>query len=67
MLFYSGINRTAHKIASGYVNTLTNSKKEYIQKIVEHVNEGEKVIMSGNIDDFGKLLHSAWNLKKKTK
>ena len=65
VLFYSGINRTAHKIASGYVNTLTSSKKEYIQKIVEHVNEGEKIIMSGNIDDFGKLLHSAWNLKKK--
>ena len=64
VLFYTGITRTAHKIASSYVNKLTNSKKEYIKNIVEHVKEGEKIIMSKNIDDFGKLLHSAWFLKK---
>ncbi len=64
VLFYTGINRTAHTIASSYVNKLTNSKKEYIKNIVEHVDEGEKIIMSKNIDDFGRLLHSAWVLKK---
>ena len=65
MLFYSCISRTAHTIASGYVNKLTNSKKEYIKNIIEHVDEGERIIMSKNIDDFGELLHSAWILKKK--
>ena len=65
VLFYSGISRTAHTIASEYVNKLTNSKKEYIKNIVEHVDEGERIIMSKNIDDFGELLHSAWILKKK--
>ena len=65
VLFYSGISRTAHTIASGYVNKLTNSKKEYIKNIIEHVDEGERIIMSKNIDDFGELLHSAWILKKK--
>ncbi len=65
VLFYSGISRTAHTIASGYVNKLTNSKKEYIKNIVEHVDEGERILMSRNIDDFGELLHSAWILKKK--
>ena len=65
ILIYTGINRTAHKIASRYVKKLTNTKKKYIENIVEHVDEGEKILMSGNIDDFGKLLNSSWLLKKK--
>ena len=65
VLIYTGINRTAHKIASSYVNKLSSSKKNYIEKICEHVTEGEKLLNSGNIDDFGKLLNHAWILKKK--
>ena len=67
VLIYTGINRTAHKIASSYVNKLSSSKKNYIEKICEHVTEGEKLLNSGNIDDFGKLLNHAWILKKKLK
>ena len=65
VLIYTGINRTAHKIASSYVKKLTTNKKNYIKNILEHVHEGEKILMSGNIDDFGKLLNSSWTLKKK--
>ena len=65
VLIYTGINRTAHKIASSYVKKLTTTKKNYIKNILEHVYEGEKILMSGNIDDFGKLLNSSWTLKKK--
>ncbi len=65
LLVYTSINRSAHKIASNYVNKLTKSKKEYIKNITEHAEEGEKLLYSGNIDDFGKLLHSAWMMKKK--
>ena len=65
VLIYTNINRTAHKIASSYVKKLTTSKKNYIKNILEHVDEGEKILMSGNIDDFGKLLNSSWTLKKK--
>ena len=65
VLIYTRINRTAHKIASSYVNKLTTTKKNYIKNILEHVHEGEKILMSGNIDDFGKLLNSSWTLKKK--
>lgn len=64
ILIYTGINRTAHKIASTYVNKLSTSKKLYIKKIMNHVSEGEKILNSGNIDDFGRLLHSAWIEKK---
>ena len=65
VLIYTRINRTAHKIASSYVNKLTTTKKNYIKNILEHVHEGEKILTSGNIDDFGKLLNSSWTLKKK--
>jgi len=65
VLIYTGINRTAHKIASSYVKKLTTNKKNYIKNILEHVHEGEKILMSGNVDDFGKLLNSSWTLKKK--
>jgi D-glycero-alpha-D-manno-heptose-7-phosphate kinase len=65
ILIYTGIQRTAHKIASSYVKKLTSSKKNYIKNILEHVDEGEQIIKSGDIDDFGKLLHSSWDFKKK--
>ena len=65
ILIYTSISRTAHHIASGYVKKLTKSKKKYINEIIEHVDEAEKILNSGNIDDFGKLLNSAWGLKKK--
>jgi len=65
LLIYTSINRTAHEIASSYVNKLTKSKKKYIESIITHVNAGEKILKTGNIDDFGELLHSSWMLKKK--
>ena len=65
LLIYTGINRTADKIASTYASKLSSTKKEYITKICEHVSEGEKLLNSGKIDEFGKLLNNAWFLKKK--
>ena len=65
LLIYTGINRTADKIASTYASILSSTKKEYITKICEHVSEGEKLLNSGKIDEFGKLLNNAWFLKKK--
>ena len=64
ILIYTGINRTAHKIANKYVNKLTNEKKDHINRILEYVNQGEKILNSGDIDNFGSLLHNAWMEKK---
>ena len=65
VLIYTGINRTAHYIAQKYVRKLTSTKKNYINKIVSYVDQGEKILNSGNIDDFGRLLNEAWQEKKK--
>ena len=64
VLIYTGINRTAHYIAQKYVGKLTSTKKNYINKIVSYVDQGEKILNSGNIDDFGRLLNEAWQEKK---
>jgi D-glycero-alpha-D-manno-heptose-7-phosphate kinase len=65
VLIYTGIARTAHKIASSYASKLSTTKKKYIKSICEHVTEGENLLNSGKIDDFGNLLNHAWILKKK--
>ena len=65
LLIYTGINRTANKIASAYASKLSSTKKEYITKICKHVSEGEKLLNSGKVDAFGRLLNDAWYLKKK--
>jgi len=64
LLLYTGIQRNAHTIASNYVSKLSNQKEKNIRKIIQYVDIGEKLIKSGNLDDFGKLLHETWMQKK---
>ena len=65
LLVYTGLKRTAHEIAKGYVNKLRTSKKIYILEITNLVSEAEKALKEGRLDDFGKLIHQSWLLKKK--
>ena len=64
LLVYSGFKRSAHHIASSYVNKLQSSKKSNIIKILNLVKEGEKTLLKGKLDDFAKLLHESWLEKK---
>ena len=64
ILIYTGINRTAHKIANRYVNKLTTVKRDQINRIISYVRDGENILNSGEVDDFGRLLHDAWMDKK---
>ena len=63
-MIYTSIKRDAHKVASSYVNQLNKSKKKYIEEIINHSIKGEKFLNSGNLNDFGRLLNSTWQLKK---
>jgi D-glycero-alpha-D-manno-heptose-7-phosphate kinase len=64
LLIYTGISRTAHTIAKSYTKKLQRSKKADIIDIINLTNEGEKFLKQGNLNDFGKLLHESWLLKK---
>ena len=61
---YTGINRTAQKIANSYTNKLNSNKKRNIKRMLEIALEAKKIIRSGNADDFGSLLHETWMEKK---
>ena len=64
LLLYTGIQRNADAVASNYVHKLSNEKEKNVRNIISNVELGEKMIKSGNINDFGKLLHHAWIEKK---
>ena len=64
VLIYTGIKRNAHDIAKNYINKISKSKKKYIDNIKDYVDQGEKILNSKEIDDFGRLLHEGWQEKK---
>ena len=64
LLLYTGFKRTAHDIASTYVNKLQKSKKNHILEIINFTNEAEKALSRGDLEDFGMLLHESWMAKK---
>ena len=64
LLVYTGISRTAHTIARGYVNKLHKSKKSHILQIISLAEEAEKTLRKGDVNNFGKLLHESWLEKK---
>lgn len=68
LLFYTGIQRTASDVASGYVPDLTGEHEKTIRVLMEMVDEGAEIIRGisrgKSPDRFGVLLDRAWNVKK---
>jgi D-glycero-alpha-D-manno-heptose-7-phosphate kinase len=65
LLVFTGKKRVAQDIAKKYANKLSTTNKNFINIMLDHVKEGEKILNGNNIDEFGKLLNSAWLTKKK--
>lgn len=64
MLFYTGIKRTAADVASTYVPNL-EAKKRQLRQIRNMVDEALQIICgSGDLEDFGHLLHESWQAKR---
>ncbi len=64
MLFYTGIKRTAAEIAKSYVVDI-GSKRRQLRIIKDMVEEGLKILNSGNdLSEFGELMHEAWLAKR---
>jgi len=64
MLFYTGIIRTASNIAESYVNNIENGRRQL--RIMNDLLEESISILNKNkdINDFGELLHEAWQAKR---
>lgn len=65
MLVFTGFSRFASEIAAEQIKNTPNKKKE-LQAIHGMVNRAVDILNNnGDIVDFGKLLHEAWQIKKR--
>jgi D-glycero-alpha-D-manno-heptose-7-phosphate kinase len=64
LLFYTGIKRTASKVAGSYVEDL-ESKRRQLQLMRELTAEALAVLaQKGDLAVFGQLMHEAWLVKR---
>ncbi|MDO8638264.1 MAG: kinase [Candidatus Daviesbacteria bacterium] len=64
MLFYTGIARTASDVAKTFVPNIEQKEKQLFA-MNEMVDQAINILKSKqDINDFGKLLHESWSLKR---
>lgn len=65
MLVFTGLSRFSSDIAAEQIKNTPNNKKEL--KLMREIVDRAVVILNSktNINEFGKLLHETWQLKKK--
>ena len=63
MLFYTGIIRTAEKVAKSYVDHIETKEKQ-LTRLHAMVDRAVEIISNGQLDDFGTLLNEAWQEKR---
>ena len=62
-LFFTEQLRNAHDIADKKINNIKN-KKVTLNDMRDLVDDAERELFSGNIEDFAKLLNEQWMIKK---
>jgi len=64
-LYFTGFSRTASDIAKEQIK-MTPFRKQELEVMRQMVEEGEAIIASANrpLDEFGRLLHESWQLKR---
>lgn len=63
LLFFTGIARTSSDICKKQVD-LIDKNFSILSQMQAMVKEAKSILVSQNLDDFGKLLHESWMLKK---
>lgn len=67
MLFFTGFTRFSAEIQKSTTSTLDEKKKQ-LNKMLALVDEAQDILENNerDLDDFGRLLHLTWELKKQT-
>jgi D-glycero-alpha-D-manno-heptose-7-phosphate kinase len=68
LIFYSGVERAAASVLSlqgRNITTNQDSAMERMHRIKELGYETRRILVNGNIDAYGELLHEHWTNKKK--
>ncbi len=65
-LYFTGFSRTASEIAQKQIR-ITPHRKPELDMIFQMVNEAEAIVTSSSrsLDEFGRLLHEGWQIKRK--
>lgn len=64
MLFYAGASRIGSEVAAELLNNIPNKKNE-LRTMATHVDDAMSILNgNGSMDDFGRLLHEGWLLKR---
>jgi len=64
LLYFTGFSRIASDIAKEQISLIQTKKKE-LNTIYQMVNEALTLLTAkNNLEDFGKLLHESWQLKR---
>lgn len=64
LLFFTGVSRTASDIAADKIKSIPDKTAE-LHSMRKMVEEAEAILSSGvDINQFGELLHEAWQLKR---
>ncbi len=65
LMYYTGTTHSASALLKEQNKEMQNlSKRQVIGKMVEMAYELKQVLENNNIDDFGRILHEGWLLKK---
>jgi D-glycero-alpha-D-manno-heptose-7-phosphate kinase len=63
LLFFTGLARSASEIAAEQIR-LTPQKTKELQLMRNMVDIAEGLLKQGDLDNFGRLLHEGWQIKK---
>jgi D-glycero-alpha-D-manno-heptose-7-phosphate kinase len=64
LLYFTGFSRTADKFAAKHIKQIKNKNND-LKEMLGLVDEGLSILVrKTQINDFGKLLHEQWSLKK---
>jgi len=67
MLFYTGISRFSAQVQTDTVKAISKKEKQaQLREMLAMVDEAEQILVDKDrsIDDFGRLLHETWTLKR---
>jgi D-glycero-alpha-D-manno-heptose-7-phosphate kinase len=64
-LYFTGFSRTASEVAQEQLKMTPHKQKE-LAAMQQLVNEAEAILTSphGSLDEFGKLMHESWRIKR---
>ena len=63
MMFFTGFSRTASEIAAHQIKNIPKKEKE-LTALYQMTTQALEIFKTGDILDFGKLLHEGWQLKR---